>query len=83
MRMQALLETAATLSTRGRKPRRLPNAFDLVLFMREFEREVAAPYVPRRLVNAAVRPLAWLARICGLDARYQGSRGHGTDGALP
>jgi quercetin dioxygenase-like cupin family protein len=51
--------------------RRLPSLLDLALFMREFEREVRAPYVPAALVRAVIRPAAWLAGRCGLDSRYR------------
>jgi hypothetical protein len=39
--------------------------------MRDFEREVRAPYLPIALVRAVTRPAAWLARRWGLDARYR------------
>jgi len=51
--------------------RRLPRLLDLALFMRDFEREVRAPYLPAVLVRAVIRPAAWLARRRGLDARYR------------
>jgi hypothetical protein len=70
--MQELLETAAALAqdqhTAGR---RLPRLSDLVLFMRDFEREVRAPYLPAALVRAVLTPLARLARRWGLDSRYR------------
>jgi quercetin dioxygenase-like cupin family protein len=69
--MQELLETAAALARdQHAAARRLPRLLDLALFMRDFEREVRAPYLPRPLVRAVVRPAAWLARRRGLDARY-------------
>jgi mannose-6-phosphate isomerase-like protein (cupin superfamily) len=74
--MQALLETAASLSTMGGKPRRLPSPVDLVLFMREFRREVRAPFLPRRLVELVVRPAAWIVTRCGLDSNYRRFRLH-------
>jgi quercetin dioxygenase-like cupin family protein len=70
--MRALLETAAALATEQHAAaRRLPSPVDLALFMRDFEREVRAPYLPAALVRAVTRPAAWLARRCGLDARYR------------
>ncbi len=70
--MQELLETAAALAqdqhTAGR---RLPRPTDLALFMRDFEREVRAPYLPAALVRAVLTPLARLARRRGLDSRYR------------
>jgi hypothetical protein len=49
----------------------MPSPVDMALFMRDFEREVRAPYLPAALVRAVIRPAAWLARRCGLDARYR------------
>jgi quercetin dioxygenase-like cupin family protein len=70
--MQGLLETAAALAQDQHAAcRRLPRLIDLALFMREFEREVRAPYLPAALVRAVIRPAARLARRWGLDARYR------------
>jgi quercetin dioxygenase-like cupin family protein len=70
--MQGLLETAAALAQdQHAAARRLPRLLDLALFMRDFEQEVRAPYLPAALVRAVVRPAAWLARRWGLDARYR------------
>jgi len=70
--MQGLLETAAALAQdQHAAARRLPRLLDLALFMRDFEREVRAPYLPAVLVRAVIRPAAWLARRRGLDARYR------------
>ncbi len=73
--MQALLETAAALARETRATARvlpdLPRPLDLALFMRDFEREVKAPYLPATVVRMVTRPLAWLARRRGLDARYR------------
>jgi quercetin dioxygenase-like cupin family protein len=72
LNMQGLLETAAALAQdQHAAARRLPRLLDLALFMRDFSREVRAPYLPAALVGAVVRPAAWLARRCGLDARYR------------
>jgi quercetin dioxygenase-like cupin family protein len=69
--MRALLETAASLAQEQHAAaRRLPRPVDLVLFMRDFEREVRAPYLPSAVVRALTRPAAGLARRSGLDARY-------------
>jgi mannose-6-phosphate isomerase-like protein (cupin superfamily) len=76
LRTQELLETAAALAQEQHAAaRRLPGLFDLALFMRDFEREVRAPYLPAALVRAVIRPVAWLARHSGLDARYRRVRG--------
>ena len=70
--MQELLETAAALAQdQHAAARKVPSPLDLVLFMRDFEREVRAPYLPAVLVRAVIRPAAWLARRHGLDARYR------------
>jgi quercetin dioxygenase-like cupin family protein len=70
--MRELLETAAAMATEQHAAaRRLPRPLDLALFMRDFEREVRAPYLPATLVGAVVRPLAWLARRRGSGARYR------------
>jgi len=73
--MQALLETAARLAQdQQAAARRIPRPLELALFMRDFEREVQAPYVPAVLMRLVTRPLAFLARRCRLDARYRGLR---------
>lgn len=70
--MQALLETAAAMAHEQRAAARpVPRVLDLVLFMRDFEREVRAPYLPVLLVRLVTRPLAWLAAFWGADARYR------------
>jgi quercetin dioxygenase-like cupin family protein len=74
--MLELLETAAAMAqAQHAAARRLPSPVDLALFMRDFEREVRAPYLPAALVRAVLRPAAWLARRCGCDARYRRLRG--------
>jgi quercetin dioxygenase-like cupin family protein len=80
--MQALLETAAALAQEQHAAaRRLPRPFDLALFMRDFRREVRAPYLPAALVAAVTRAAAWLAGRSGLDARYLRLRGASGPGA--
>jgi quercetin dioxygenase-like cupin family protein len=70
--MQELLETAAAMArAQHAAARRRPRPLELALFMRDFEREVRAPYLPAALVGAVIRPLAWLARRAGLDAGYR------------
>ncbi len=72
LRMQELLETAAAMArAQHATGRTRPGLFELMLFMREFEREVRAPYVPAALARTVIRPLAWLARRRGAGARYQ------------
>lgn len=70
-----LLEVAAAMArAQHAADRRLPRPLDLALFMRDFEPEVRAPYLPAALAGAVIRPLAWLARRRGLDARYRALR---------
>jgi len=70
--MEELLETAAALARdQHAAARALPRPLELALFMRDFEAEVKAPYLPAALVRIVTRPLAWLARRRGLDARYR------------
>lgn len=62
LNMRGLLETAAALAQdQHAAGRRLPRLSELALFMRQFEREVRAPYLPAALVRAALGPAAWLA----------------------
>ena len=73
--MADLLETAAAMAGGTLRTARLlpsvPRPHELVLFMRDFEREVRAPYLPAAIVRAVIRPLAWLIRRRGLDTRYR------------
>jgi mannose-6-phosphate isomerase-like protein (cupin superfamily) len=69
--MADLLRTAAALACdQHAAGRKIPRLLDLALFMREFEREVRAPYLPGPLVRLMIRPLFRLAGRCGLDERY-------------
>jgi hypothetical protein len=79
--MQELLEVAAALAQRQHAAgRALPSLFDLALFMRDFEREVRAPYLPAVLVRAVTAPLAWLALRRAPGARYRALKGADGDG---
>lgn len=70
--MEDLLETAAAMARdQHAAARAIPRPLDLALFMRDFEREVMAPYLPAALVRGVTRGMAWLARARGLDARYR------------
>jgi quercetin dioxygenase-like cupin family protein len=63
LRMRELLETAAAMATEQHAAgRRVPSLLGLAWFMRDFEPEVRAPYLPVALVRAVTRPLAWMAR---------------------
>jgi quercetin dioxygenase-like cupin family protein len=78
LEMQALLETAAAMAREQHAAGRpLPRPADLVLFMRDFEREVRAPFLPAPLVRPVVRCLARLASACRRDERYRRIRGAG------
>jgi quercetin dioxygenase-like cupin family protein len=79
--MLELLQTAAAMAqAQHAAARKLPSPVDMALFMRDFEREVRAPYLPATLVRAVIRPAAWLAGRCGLDARYRRLRGFPSPG---
>ena len=72
LRMEELFETTVALAREGRTTASgMPLPLDLALFMREFDAEVRAPFVPARIVRAALAPLAWLARRRALDVRYR------------
>ncbi len=59
LQMQELLETAAALARRQHAAgRALPRPVEMARFMRRFEREVRAPYLPRAVALAA-RLVAW------------------------
>lgn len=73
--METMLEVAAGLAQdQYCAGRRLPRPLELALFMGDFRREVAAPYLPAALVDLVTRPLAWLARLTGADAHYRAVR---------
>ena len=69
LNMAEMFDMAAALARH--QPGRIPNPLDLALFLREFEREVVVPFVPRVVVRAITHPLAKLAASCGLDAGYR------------
>lgn len=73
--MEELLATAAAMAQQQRSAARLlPNPLYLALFMREFHREVRAPYLPAPLIRLVTASVATLARWCGLDAGYRALR---------
>lgn len=81
-----MFEMAASLAQdQYAKGHAFPKLLDLALFMRDFDAEVQAPYIPAWLVRAFVRPLAWLVRKLRRDTRYRRWRelaGYGDDAAL-
>jgi quercetin dioxygenase-like cupin family protein len=69
---EAMLVTAAALARdQHARGRALPRPLDLALFIRDFDREVRAPYLPAPLVRAVLQPLGRLAGALGRDSRYQ------------
>jgi len=54
LRMEELLETSGSL---GRA--RLPDLAQLLL---DYQREIAAPFIPAPVMRAVLRPIAWFAR---------------------
>ena len=87
LNMEGLLETAVALAREGRtNGGGMPNPLDLALFMRAFEAEVKAPFVPAGLARAVMAPLAWVARRRGLDrihVRPAPAPGTRTDSSRP
>jgi mannose-6-phosphate isomerase-like protein (cupin superfamily) len=72
LRMEELFEVTVALAREGRTTvSGLPYPLELALFMREFEAEVSAPFVPAAFVRAVLAPLAWMARSRYLDSRYR------------
>ena len=72
LRMEELFEAAVALAREGRtNSAGMPFPLDLALFMREFENEVRAPFVPAGITRAVMAPLVNVARRRGLDARYR------------
>jgi quercetin dioxygenase-like cupin family protein len=79
LRMQELLETAAALAQGQHAARRaLPRPLDLALFMTEFEREVAAPYLPRSLVRLVMRAILQSGRLAAARRSSSPARQAGT-----
>lgn len=68
LEMERLFETVVALASEGRCLRSgMPKPLDLALFVREFRREVRAPFPPPLAVRAALAPLAWLAQRRGRE----------------
>ncbi len=66
--MERLFETVISLAREGRCMRSgMPKPLDLALFVREFRREVRAPFPPPLAVRAALAPLAWAAKRGGRE----------------
>jgi quercetin dioxygenase-like cupin family protein len=73
--MQELLETAAAMARdQHAAGRRRPRLLELALFMRDFEREVRAPYLPVVPVRLVMRALARVAFATGRGVSYRRAR---------
>jgi mannose-6-phosphate isomerase-like protein (cupin superfamily) len=71
LRMEDLLETNVRLAEEGKTNRKgMPKPVHLALFVREFEREVRAPFPPPAVVKALMAPLAAIGRSRGHAERY-------------
>lgn len=72
LRMEELFEATVALAREGRTMSSgMPYPLELALFMREFDDEVRAPFVPPAAMRAVMTPLVWVARRQGLDGRYR------------
>lgn len=71
LQMEKLFETTVALAEDGRTTGKgMPKPLDLALFVREFQREVKAPFPPAPVVRAMLAPLAWMAARKGHGDRY-------------
>jgi len=69
--MEQLFETTVALAEDGRTTSKgMPKPLDLALFVREYRREVKAPFPPAPVVRAMLAPLAWMATRKGHGERY-------------
>ena len=63
LRMQQVFEMSEAMGSAGRLlGTRLPRPVQLAAYLLEFQRELAVPGVPRRLLRAVLAPLARLSR---------------------
>ncbi len=66
LRTQELFEATETISRAGHVPgTRLPRLSDLAAVLAEFDREVATPYVPERVMRILLAPFARFGRWRG------------------
>jgi len=69
--MEDLLCTTTELALEGNVLRSgMPKPLHLALFVRQYRREVKAPFPPAPIVRAMLAPLAYLATRKGHDERY-------------
>jgi mannose-6-phosphate isomerase-like protein (cupin superfamily) len=72
LHMEELFETTVALAEEGRvMGSGMPKPLELVLFVREYAREVRAPFPPAWVVRATTAPVAALARRLGRGERYR------------
>jgi quercetin dioxygenase-like cupin family protein len=72
LKMEDLLESTVRLAEEGKTNRKgMPKPVHLALFVREYAREVRAPFPPAPVVNALMAPLAAIGRARGHAERYQ------------
>lgn len=72
LQMEQLFETTVALAEDGRTTGKgMPKPLDLALFVREYRREVKAPFPPAPIVRALLAPLAWMATRKGHGERYE------------
>ena len=85
LKMEDLLDNTVALATEGKTNRKgMPKPLHLALFVREYEREVRAPFPPPAVVNALMAPLAAIGRARGHAERYAPrSRSGARAGARP
>ena len=73
--MEQLFETTLALAEDGRTTSKgMPKPLDLALFVRQYQREVKAPFPPAPVVRAMLAPLAWMATRKGHGERYAPAR---------
>ena len=71
LKMEDLLCNTVALATEGKTNRKgMPKPVHLALFVREYEREVRAPFPPPAVVRALMAPLAAIGRARGHAERY-------------
>ena len=71
LKMEELLQNTIELAEGGKTNRKgMPKPVHLALFVREYEREVRAPFAPPAVVKALMAPLAAFGRARGHDERY-------------
>jgi mannose-6-phosphate isomerase-like protein (cupin superfamily) len=75
LQMEQLFETTVALAEDGRTTSKgMPKPLDLALFVRQYRREVKAPFPPAPIVRAMLAPLAYLATRKGHAERYAPAR---------